>query len=68
MHPLNTIVRKPSLRGGTLCRFALAATLQGRVRYGAVLFYFQSINQSSSKFTVDVHVIIVELRFISSVV
>ena len=56
------------MRGGTLCRFALAATLQGRVRYGAILFNFQSIDQSSSKFKVDVHVIIVKLRFTSSVV
>ena len=51
-----------------LCRFVLAATLQGRVRYGAVLFNCQSINQSNSKFTVEVYVIILELRFTSSVV
>ena len=51
-----------------LCRFALAATLQIRVPYGAVLFNFPFINQSSGKFTVDVHIIIVELRFSSSVV
>ena len=65
---LTVTVRKPSLRDGTVSKFALAATLQARVRYGAVLFNFQSINKSSSKFTVDVQIIIVESRFTSSVV
>ena len=65
---LSMVYGKKFRRGGTLCRFALATKLQARVRYGAVLFYFQSSNQSSSKFTVDVHVIIAELRFTNSVV
>lgn len=60
------------MSGNLPCAAALFADLHWQLHcrdgFGTALFYFQSINQSSSKFTVDVHVIIVELRFISSVV